>query len=215
MKKSSLQSNVFRLHQNVTRLLECLSLLSSLERQNTWLWYISIHIQNVTRADVSQNILFSVNVQHDCQTAKCSATGMQIQQQEQQDSGVKIPIIEHTGLPQYIINTHALHNTHLIRDALPCNLTKPTPYFKNQCQTHDELAAKLRATQETKRAATKAKQAAGRVKKKTSHGGKPDSMLVGGEGDMFVFPEEGWEEQAVAEPSSMDNTNQPTRKHCC
>ncbi|KAF8799648.1 hypothetical protein BYT27DRAFT_7033750, partial [Phlegmacium glaucopus] len=95
-------------------------------------------------------ILFNVNVQHDCQTAKCAATGRQIQQQEQQDSGVEIAVIKHTGLSRYIINTHSLHNSHLIRDALPRNLTKPIPYLENRHQTHDELAAKLRATQETK-----------------------------------------------------------------
>lgn len=75
-----------------------------------------------------------------------------------------------------MINMHALHNAHLIRDSnvLPRALTKPVLVYENRSQTHAEFAARLRQSESQKRATTKAKKDAEKAN---------DAVLgVGGEG---------------------------------
>lgn len=123
----------------------------------------------------SKDILFNFNTQHDCQAGKCSATGRRMQQQEREASAVTIHYIEHGKNKTYIVNTHALHNSHLLREALPRHLTKPIPYCTDRRALHDRLAATLRGTQATKRAQTKEKTAA-------TNAAKAAAALAGGKG---------------------------------
>ncbi|EDR04224.1 uncharacterized protein LACBIDRAFT_148809, partial [Laccaria bicolor S238N-H82] len=95
-------------------------------------------------------VLFITNVQHDCREGKCGPTGKKMQLQERQESGVEIQVIEHTELDRFIINTHALHNSHLLRKTLPRGLIQPIPYSTNRREMHDKLAASLRETQSAK-----------------------------------------------------------------
>ena len=67
--------------------------------------------------------------------------------------------IEHKPLDIFLINTHAFHNAHLIRAILPRDLTAPIPYAVDRRSHHDQIAQKLRAAQDSKRAAA-AKKAA-------------------------------------------------------
>ena len=88
-----------------------------------------------------------------------------MQLQEQQESGVEIPIFEHTIGECFIINTHALCNAHLSHEALPHDLTNPVPYVQNQSETHEELAASIQSTQGRKREDLKKKAATNASKK--------------------------------------------------
>lgn len=91
-----------------------------------------------------------------------------MQLQERQESGVEIPVFEHTTGERFVINTHALHNAHLLREALPRDLTKPVPYVQNRRETHEQLATSLRSTQGRKREDLKKKKAAMNASKKAS-----------------------------------------------
>ncbi|KAJ7275955.1 hypothetical protein C8J57DRAFT_1466570 [Mycena rebaudengoi] len=96
------------------------------------------------------------NVQHDCYTAGCEATGVRPQIQERVTSDKTENYIIHNNLDRFIINSHAFHNAHLLRATLPDLLT-PIPVFADRRAKHDELAAELRAKRETKVANRKSK----------------------------------------------------------
>ncbi|KAJ7346278.1 hypothetical protein DFH08DRAFT_914975 [Mycena albidolilacea] len=58
--------------------------------------------------------------------------------------------IEHNPVDRFIINSHAFHNTHLLRAALPQALLAPLPLFEDRQTKHHELVAELREKQETR-----------------------------------------------------------------
>ncbi|KAF8900617.1 hypothetical protein CPB85DRAFT_1377444 [Mucidula mucida] len=88
----------------------------------------------------SKNLKFKFNVQHDCTTAKCTASGVRKRKQERQDSEVTENFIEHQPLDRYFINMHAFHNAHLVRATLPRSLTVPLPIVDDRKAFHSELA---------------------------------------------------------------------------
>ncbi|KAJ7778754.1 hypothetical protein DFH07DRAFT_865468 [Mycena maculata] len=100
----------------------------------------------------AKNVKFNFNVQHDCYSAKCEARGVRMQMQEWVESDKTENFIVHNPLDRYIINSHAFHNTHLIRATLPRSLLAPIPLFENWKEKHDELATTL-----PRRAATASK----------------------------------------------------------
>jgi hypothetical protein len=65
--------------------------------------------------------------------------------------------IKHKPVDCFIINMHALHNAHLIRNTLPRDLTRPLPLFSDRQAKHFEWAAKLRVTKDAQRLAAKEK----------------------------------------------------------
>ncbi|KAF8918451.1 hypothetical protein CPB85DRAFT_1200830, partial [Mucidula mucida] len=83
-----------------------------------------------------QNLKFKFNVQHNCTTAKCTASGVRKRKQERQDSEVTENFIEHQPLDRYFINTHAFHNAHLVRATLPRSLTVPLPIVDDRKAFH-------------------------------------------------------------------------------
>ncbi|KAJ7714591.1 hypothetical protein B0H16DRAFT_1255961, partial [Mycena metata] len=89
-------------------------------------------------------LMFKFNAQHDCFTAKCTATGQRLRIQERVDSDTMENFIEHNSLDRFIINSHAFHNAHLLRATLPRELLAPIPLFDDRKGKHDELAAQLR-----------------------------------------------------------------------
>ncbi|KJA24001.1 hypothetical protein HYPSUDRAFT_1078326 [Hypholoma sublateritium FD-334 SS-4] len=107
----------------------------------------------------STAILFSYNVQHDCPLAKCTASGEQPLMQERVESGLTKSCIEHQPMDRFVINTHAFHNAHLLRAALPRSLTHPISIYspEDRKSKHIEISQSLQAIQEVKQAASKAK----------------------------------------------------------
>ena len=97
--------------------------------------------------------MFHYNVQHNRRQAKCVASGKRAIIQEHVQSEVSEPncFIEHKPLDCFLINTHAFHNAHLIRAALPQNLTIPIAYSEDRVAHHASIATKLREIQCGKR----------------------------------------------------------------
>ncbi|KAJ6579420.1 hypothetical protein B0H10DRAFT_1835571 [Mycena sp. CBHHK59/15] len=110
----------------------------------------------------AKNIKFKVNVQHDCYTAKCEATGERPRMQERVESDDTEKFIIHKSLDRFIINSHAFHNAHLLRATLPRDLLAPIPLFENCKEKHDEFAATLRENWAAKAAKRKAAAADGK-----------------------------------------------------
>ncbi|KAJ6602500.1 hypothetical protein DFH09DRAFT_1019642 [Mycena vulgaris] len=107
-----------------------------------------------------KNLMFKFNVQHDCYTAKCQATGERPRMQERVESDTTENFIVHESLDHFIINSHAFHNAHLLRATLPRDLLAPIPLFEDRRKKHDEFAATLRATRAARVAKRKAAAAA-------------------------------------------------------
>lgn len=101
--------------------------------------------------------MFKFNVQHDCRSAKCEASGERPRMQERVESDKTEKYIVHNPLDRFIINSHAFHNAHLLRATLPRDLLAPIPLFEDRRTKHDELAAELRSTKEIKLAKRKRK----------------------------------------------------------
>jgi len=102
-----------------------------------------------------QDIEFLYNVQHDCQSAKCTASGVGYIMQERVQSGLTKAFIEHRPIDRFIVNTHAFHNAHLLRAILPRSLIAPIPLFPNRQVKHFEMAVSLRRSQDSRRAAAR------------------------------------------------------------
>ncbi len=98
-----------------------------------------------------QDVLFIVNVQHNCRDRGCQPSGRRRQRQERQETNIEVPFIEHADDTHYILNTHALHNGALLRKALPRELTQPMPYIADRTEQHRRMAASLRATHDARR----------------------------------------------------------------
>ncbi|KAH9925298.1 uncharacterized protein B0H18DRAFT_933788 [Fomitopsis serialis] len=113
-------------------------------------------------------VMFIVNVQHNCLDGKCRPTGIRRCVRERMETEITQTFIEHTNDTHYILNMHALHNARLIRKVLPRHLTKPTPYLNNRNDEHKKMAASLRAAQDVQRA----KEAAARKERANARLGK-------------------------------------------
>jgi hypothetical protein len=95
--------------------------------------------------------MFKFNVQHDCGSAKCEATGVRSRMQERVESGQTDHFIIHKPLDRFFINTHAFHNAHLLRATLPRDLIAPIPLVADRQIKHHELATELREQRATKK----------------------------------------------------------------
>ncbi|KAJ6611590.1 hypothetical protein B0H10DRAFT_2285157 [Mycena sp. CBHHK59/15] len=99
----------------------------------------------------AKSLRFKFNVQHDCYTAKCEATGERSRIQERVESDQTENFIVHNSLDRFIINSHAFHNAHLLRATLPRDLLAPIPLFDDHRTKHDKLAATLPAAQKKRK----------------------------------------------------------------
>lgn len=109
--------------------------------------------------------MFAFNVQHDCFTSQCKTQAMPVLQERIVTDRTELRMV-HSTAQQFILNLHALHNAHLIREVLPRSLTAPIPYLEDRVASHARFAAQLRETGPAKRAATKAKANATRQRNK-------------------------------------------------
>ncbi|KAF9780464.1 hypothetical protein BJ322DRAFT_1128850 [Thelephora terrestris] len=101
-----------------------------------------------------EDLEFNFNVQHDCPSAGCSATGKRARRQERiVCDDILDDAIEHRDIDQWVINTHSLHNGHLLRLRVRRELISPVrliPADERQ-QRHRERASTLRPGQEKRR----------------------------------------------------------------
>ncbi|XP_006462904.1 hypothetical protein AGABI2DRAFT_152282 [Agaricus bisporus var. bisporus H97] len=114
-------------------------------------------------------LVFSFNAQHDCYTAQCSlsSTTGQFFKQERINTSIQKTTVLHTQLDRFLINMHALHNAHLLRQALPRSLTQPIPLHRDIGEEiRKGLSVGLQVSGRVKRDATKAKVAQTRQRKK-------------------------------------------------
>jgi len=74
--------------------------------------------------------------------------------------------IEHCDIPRWIVNTHSLHNGHLLRRCLPRDLVVPVPIIDpaKRKEEHRKIAAAHRPKRDAKRAEAAQKRAAKRQK---------------------------------------------------
>ena len=136
--------------------------------------------------DSRQHVQFVFNAQHDCATARCTDSKRVPRRQERVDLDETDPAIEHQPLEVYLVNTHALHNAHLLRRAMPRNLIAPVPCIDpdQRKAKHAQLAAEWRENPKSYTARERAKEEkqaedATRGKGKKGRGKK----CSGGEGD--------------------------------
>ncbi|KAJ7460141.1 hypothetical protein FB451DRAFT_1500376 [Mycena latifolia] len=133
----------------------------------------------------AKSIQFKFNVQHDCFSAKCDASGVRLRMQERVESDQIENHIVHKSLDRFFINSHAFHNAHLLREALPRELLAPIPLFTDRQAKHHELAAQLRGNIATRKSAAAAK------KRKHSEEETEDSDLDESDSDVSYAGSEG------------------------
>ncbi|KAJ7813468.1 hypothetical protein B0H14DRAFT_2376855, partial [Mycena olivaceomarginata] len=66
------------------------------------------------------------NVQHDCVFCNCKQQAVAVWQQRIITDLTELEV-KHSPQERYIVNMHALHNAHLLREVFPRFLTAPTP----------------------------------------------------------------------------------------
>ncbi|KAI0755370.1 hypothetical protein C8Q80DRAFT_428645 [Daedaleopsis nitida] len=103
-----------------------------------------------------EDILCTINVQHDCISAKCNIDGTQIIRQEREETSRTRAVLEHTNNIQYVINTHALHNQLYLRQHLPPALFEIPCFFADRPTLHRQAAESLRDTKLQKKLAREA-----------------------------------------------------------
>lgn len=125
-----------------------------------------------------------MNVQHDCRASDCDASGTTPQLQERQITDRVAHSVVHKDDTRFVINTHALHNATLLRKFLPRYLTVPRPLFPNRHQRHTDIAVNVAAQQQAKRAVTKAKTAATKLRNKEAKEARANQTRgdIGGSG---------------------------------
>ncbi len=130
-----------------------------------------------TKDVCAQSIAFNVNVQHDCVSGKCQATGTHHVRQERKDIDKTASHIVHGVLQQFVINTHGFHNAHRLRRVLDPVLIKPVPLMNSleRYKLHSKLAEDLHNTNTGKRAKAKEKRAETRKRANESKNKQPQS----------------------------------------
>ncbi|THU78513.1 hypothetical protein K435DRAFT_876542 [Dendrothele bispora CBS 962.96] len=120
----------------------------------------------VTVRRKDQRSHFAIGRLHDCRFSGCKATGSRVIQQERKETSRSIPIIQHANDDNFIINTHALHNSTLLRELLPRELTQPKPFHQDRPAYHAQVARELRVVQTEKQKTTEEKKKATRERNK-------------------------------------------------
>lgn len=106
-----------------------------------------------------QDILFVINVQHDCARANCTASGRQCEVQERQLTNRVRHTIEHRDDTHYIVNLHALHNSYLLQRIFRSSpdLVMSKPVTEDRQALHIKLSTQLRTLDVVKKTAAREK----------------------------------------------------------
>ncbi|KAJ7318546.1 hypothetical protein DFH08DRAFT_917520 [Mycena albidolilacea] len=73
-----------------------------------------------------------VKPEHDCLHFSCPLVHSVGPQQERSESRLTQKLTAHKDDSRFLVNTHGLHNAHLVREALPRHLTAPKPCFADR-----------------------------------------------------------------------------------
>ena len=92
------------------------------------------------------------NVQHDCPLAKCTASGTEQLIRERVLSDSVGSCVRHNPIERFVVNTHAFHNAHRLREALDRTLIAPIPLYPAEMRKakHIEMAQSLRVAQKAR-----------------------------------------------------------------
>ncbi|KIJ40446.1 hypothetical protein M422DRAFT_49166 [Sphaerobolus stellatus SS14] len=96
-------------------------------------------------------IICSINVQHDCSSSECGATGVRPIIQEREKTTRNISFIEHKNEDIFVLNLFTLHNAHIIQRLLPRSLTSIKPLHVDRRKFHDGVAETVRITRNCRR----------------------------------------------------------------
>lgn len=108
-----------------------------------------------------QQLQFIFNVQHDCERGKCQTAIIDSTvTQEHESITRRMPVLQHSDDLYFVINTHALHNAHLLRQILPRSLVAPAHTQADRTAFHAQLVPHVRATRTKKRDGVATKRAA-------------------------------------------------------
>ncbi|KAJ7827689.1 hypothetical protein B0H14DRAFT_3144540 [Mycena olivaceomarginata] len=125
-----------------------------------------------------EHILFKFNAQHDCHHFSCPLADSPGPQQERSESKLTRKVRAHKDESRFLLNTHALHNAHLVRETLPRSLTAPKPCFVDRRAKHSEFAAALQAVGPEKRAQATARGQATKARNKQDKVDKAAGVAV-------------------------------------
>ncbi|TBU53792.1 hypothetical protein BD310DRAFT_951832 [Dichomitus squalens] len=101
----------------------------------------------------AENVVCTVNVQHDCARGQCDTTGTEAIRQEREMTSRSRAVVAHRPTPFYVVNRHAIHNQRLIRTALPPYLQVRPTFFSDRTSLYLTAAASLRDTKLQKKIA--------------------------------------------------------------
>jgi hypothetical protein len=99
----------------------------------------------------------SVNVQHDCLTAKCIPSLNAYEFQEREQTQRRTMAISHADEDHFVLNVLALHNAHQLARLLPRELTQASPLVADRTQHHQVISKRLREIVTGKHELSKAK----------------------------------------------------------
>ncbi|CAK5279025.1 unnamed protein product [Mycena citricolor] len=108
-------------------------------------------------------ILLKFNAQHNCRNLSCA---IETRPDPDQQTGSR-KVLVHKETSRFLINMHALHNVHLLREMLPRHLTMPERYYTEieaRIAAQDEAAAVLQKIGPEKHAQATARSHATREK---------------------------------------------------
>lgn len=118
-----------------------------------------------------------MNTQHDCISFECDPFRREAQRQERQDSERWSLRVQHKENKTFIVNLLSLHNSTLLRSALPSELTKPLDPVPDRADHRRRCANKLN-DETAKRAAEKAERHR-KALRRASRPGAPNNEAVG------------------------------------
>lgn len=136
--------------------------------------------------------------------AICQPTAFRAQMQERQETSRTTKLIAHADDGHYIVNTHGLHNSHLLRKILPRDLIRPKPLHTDRFAHHAEIAVGLRVSQAEKRVRTEAKRKATMEARKKKTNNSDLVVLDNSESNVVARSNGGDEESGSGEEGVMD-----------
>ena len=77
--------------------------------------------------------------------------------QERQQTAIEQAVLKHEESDHFVVNTHAMHNAHLVRSALDPELIRPRPLHGDRFAYHRARGRVMQEEQHAKRAQTAAK----------------------------------------------------------